>query len=110
MVYGLNQFPYTSSLLLQQRVLFLIVQLMHLKVQFVGLCLLFSFLLMIQVRYELLDCNHSFFESVMKLAGMMETGMVKGGEALVPHLFQYLVLLTSDQSKLVTIPQVHSYT
>ena len=36
----------------------------------------------------------------------METGMVKGGEALVPHLFQFLVLLTSDQSKLVTIPQV----
>ena len=31
-VYALNQFPYTSSLLLQQRVLFLVVQLMHLKV------------------------------------------------------------------------------
>ena len=61
---------------------------------------------MIQVRYDLLDCNHSFFESVMKLVGMMETGMVKGGEALVPHLFQFLVLLASDQSKLVTIPQV----
>ncbi len=59
-----------------------------------------------QVRYDLLDCNHSFFESVMKLVGMMETGMVKGGEGLVPHLFQFLVLLASDQSKLVTIPQV----
>ena len=63
-------------------------------------------LIVTQVRYDLLDCNHSFFESVMKLIGMMETGMVKGGEALVPHLFQFLVLLASDQSKLVTIPQV----
>lgn len=32
-IYALNQFPYTSSLLLQQRVLFLLVQLLHLKVQ-----------------------------------------------------------------------------
>ncbi len=32
--------------------------------------------------------------------------MVKGGEALVPHLFQFLVLLASDQSKLVSVPQV----
>lgn len=60
----------------------------------------------LQVRYDLLDCNHSFFESVMKLIGLMETGMVKGGEALVPHLFQFLVLLSSDQSKLVSVPQV----
>lgn len=60
----------------------------------------------LQVRYDLLDCNHSFFESVMKLISLMETGMVKGGEALIPHLFQFLVLLASDQSKLVTIPQV----
>lgn len=42
----------------------------------------------------------------MKLISLMETGMVRGGEALVPHLFQFLVLLASDQSKLVTIPQV----
>lgn len=60
-----------------------------------------------QVRYDLLDCHHSFFESVKKLIGVMETGMVKGGEALVPHLFQFLVLLASDQSKLMTIPQVN---
>lgn len=61
---------------------------------------------LLQVRYDLLDCNHSFFESVKKLISLMETGMVKGGEALVPHLFQFLVLLASDQSKLVTVPQV----
>lgn len=60
----------------------------------------------LQVRYDLLDCHHSFYESVKKLIGVMETGMVKGGEALVPHLFQFLVLLASDQSKLMTIPQV----
>ena len=60
----------------------------------------------LQVRYDLLDCHHSFYESVKKLIGVMETGMVKGGEALVPHLFQFLVLLASDQSKILTIPQV----
>lgn len=32
--------------------------------------------------------------------------MVKGGEALVPHLFQFLVLLAYDQSKLITVPEV----
>lgn len=57
----------------------------------------------------MLDCHHSFFESVKKLIAVMETGMVKGGEALVPHLFQFLVLLASDQSKLVTVPEVRMY-
>ena len=32
--------------------------------------------------------------------------MVKGAETLVPHLFQFLVMLAYDSSKLVTIPQV----
>ncbi len=60
----------------------------------------------LQVRYELLDCNHAFLEAVLKMVGLMETGMVRGGETLVPHLFQFLVLLAYDQSKLVTVPQV----
>lgn len=59
-----------------------------------------------QVRYELLDCNHTFLDSVNKLVNLMETGMVKGAETLVPHLFQFLVMLAYDSSKLVTIPQV----
>lgn len=58
------------------------------------------------MRYELLDCNHTFLESVNKLVNLMETGMVKGAETLVPHLFQFLVMLAYDSSKLVTIPQV----
>lgn len=32
--------------------------------------------------------------------------MVKGAETLVPHLFQFLVMLAYDSSKLVTIPHV----
>lgn len=60
----------------------------------------------VQVRYELLDCNHAFLDSAMKLVDLMEHGAVKGGERLVPHLFQFLVLLANDQSKLVTVPQV----
>ena len=58
------------------------------------------------MRYELLDCNHAFLDSAMKLVDLMEHGAVKGGERLVPHLFQFLVLLANDQSKLVTVPQV----
>jgi len=88
-VLALRQFSYTSSLLLQQRVLFLLVQLLHLK-----------------VRYELLDCNHSFLDSVLKLVSLMESESVRGGEKLVPHLFQFLVLLANDQSKLITVPHV----
>ena len=59
-----------------------------------------------QVRYELLDCNHTFLESVLKLVGLMESGVVRGGEQLVPYLFQFLVLLAYDNSKLVSVPQV----
>jgi len=36
----------------------------------------------------------------------MESESVRGGEKLVPHLFQFLVLLANDQSKLITVPQV----
>ncbi len=62
-----------------------------------------------QVRYDLLDCNHVFLDSVLKLISLMETGVVKGGETLVPHLFQFLVLLTYDNSKLISIPEVRIY-
>ena len=40
----------------------------------------------------------------------METGMVKGAETLVPHLFQFLVVLAYDSSKLVSVPQVSEST
>jgi hypothetical protein len=84
-----KRFPHMSSLLLQQRTLFLLVQLLQLK-----------------VRYELLDCNHTFLESVLKLVGLMESGVVRDGEDLVPFLFQFLVLLAYDNSKLVSVPEV----
>lgn len=43
-VHALNQFSYTSSILLQQRVLFLLVQLLHLKVRgILVLCEVFSY-------------------------------------------------------------------
>ena len=61
---------------------------------------------MLQVRYELLDCNHTFLESVLKLVALMETGVVRDGQDLVPFLFQFLVLLAYDNSQLVSIPQV----
>lgn len=59
-----------------------------------------------QVKYELLDCNHTFLESVLKLVGLMESGVVRDGEDLVPFLFQFLVLLAHDNSQLVSIPEV----
>ncbi len=59
-----------------------------------------------QVRYDLLDCNHAFLDSVLKLISLMEMGVVKGGETIVPHLFQFLVLLAYDNSKLMSIPEV----
>ena len=59
-----------------------------------------------QVRYDLLDCNKFFLDSVNRILNLMETGNVKGGAQLVPHLFQFLVLLANDSSKLVSIPEV----
>ena len=45
----------------------------------------------------------------MKMVSLLESGIVRGGELLVPHLFQFLVLLAYDTSSLVTIPQVTNY-
>ena len=59
-----------------------------------------------QVRYDLLDCNRVFLEAARRLVSLMETGCVAGGEQLVPHLFQFLVMLAHDSSKLVHIPEV----
>ncbi|KAL5499651.1 hypothetical protein EMCRGX_G011104 [Ephydatia muelleri] len=86
---AMNQFSYTSSVLLQQRVLFFLVQLLHLK-----------------VRYTLLDLDRRFLEAVLKLTTVMESRAMRGAEQIVPHLFQFLVLLANDSSKLTTIPQV----
>ena len=53
----------------------------------------------------MLDCNNTFIESVNRQVSLMESGNVGGGAQLVPHLFQFLVMLSSD-SKLVSIPEV----
>ena len=58
------------------------------------------------MRYDLLDCNHVFVDAVRKVVSLMETGCVAGGAQLVPHLFQFLVMLAHDSSKLVNIPEV----
>ena len=47
-----------------------------------------------------------FLEAARRLVSLMETGCVAGGEQLVPHLFQFLVMLAHDSSKLVHIPEV----
>lgn len=86
---AMAQFSYTSSVLLQQRVLFFLVQLLHLK-----------------VRYSLLDFDHRFLDAVLKLTTVMESRAMRGAEQIVPHLFQFLVLLANDSSKLTTIPTV----
>jgi huntingtin len=88
-VSSIHLFSQTSSLLIQERVLFMMVQLLHLK-----------------VRYDLLDCNGTFLDSVNLIVNLMESGSVKGGAQLVPHLFQFLVMLAHDQSKKVSIPEV----
>ena len=36
----------------------------------------------------------------------MESGNVGGGAQIVPHLFQFLVMLAND-TKVVSIPEVH---
>ena len=53
----------------------------------------------------MLDCNNMFIESVNRQVSLMESGNVEGGAQLVPHLFQFLVMLSGD-SKLVSIPEV----
>lgn len=62
--------------------------------------------LFMQVRYQLLDVNQVFLETVNRLVALMEAGSVQGGAQLVPHLFQFLMMLASDSAKFVSIPQV----
>ena len=53
----------------------------------------------------MLDCNNVFVDSVNRQVSLMESGNVEGGASLVPHLFQFLVMLATD-SRLVSIPEV----
>ena len=107
----LKIFSTTSSITLQERCLFLMVQLLFLKVPSKhALLKVHNSLCISQVRYDLLDCNRVFLEAARRLVSLMETGSVAGGEQLVPHLFQFLVMLAQDSSKLVNIPEVASTT
>ena len=84
----------------------MMVQLLHLTVYIYLSIYLSIYLFVYQVRYDLLDCNFLFLDSVNKLIDLMEAGSVEGGAQLVPHLFQFLVMLANDSSSLVSIPQV----
>ena len=89
---AMNLYTVTSSIPLQQQILYLLCRLLTLR-----------------VKYDMLDGNHLFIKSVLKQLELIENGHVRDSHLLLSHLFQFLTLLTQDSNKLdelVSMPRV----
>ncbi|KAL8615828.1 hypothetical protein ACOMHN_048536 [Nucella lapillus] len=77
---ALKQYTVTSSLELQRQVLSLLTQLIQLR-----------------VNYCLLDSDMIFISFVLKQFEFIEEGQIRNSEVLVPHIFQFLVMLSYEK-------------
>ncbi|XP_030848870.1 huntingtin [Strongylocentrotus purpuratus] len=77
---ALKQYTVSSCVVLQQQVLHLLAQLVQLR-----------------VNYCLLDSDQIFLNFVIKQFEYLEEGLVKGYEVLIPHIFNFLVLLSYER-------------
>ncbi|XP_013398873.1 huntingtin [Lingula anatina] len=83
---SLKQYTVTTSLGLQQQVLDLLAQLVQLR-----------------VNYCLLDSDQIFIGFVIKQFEYVEEGQISGSELLIPHIFNFLVLLSYERYHSKTI-------
>ncbi|XP_055860312.1 huntingtin-like [Biomphalaria glabrata] len=77
---ALKQYTVTSSLDLQCQVLALLAQLIQLR-----------------VNYCLLDSDQIFIGFVIKQFEFIEEGQIRNSELLIPHIFQFLVMLSYEK-------------
>ncbi|KAK7109044.1 hypothetical protein V1264_013160 [Littorina saxatilis] len=77
---ALKQYTVTSCLELQRQVLDLLTQLIQLR-----------------VNYCLLDSDMIFISFVLKQFELIEEGQIRNSEVLVPHIFQFLVMLSYEK-------------
>ncbi|KAJ6637731.1 Huntingtin [Pseudolycoriella hygida] len=63
------------------------------------------------VNYSLLDSNNVFLDFVLKLAELIETGVVRESEIVVPSIIKFLFCLTKEKERnLITIPKIINIT
>ncbi|XP_029645621.1 huntingtin isoform X2 [Octopus sinensis] len=89
---ALKQYTVTSSLPLQTEVLGLLSQLVQLR-----------------VNYCLLDSDQIFIGFVIKQFEYIEEGQIRYSESLVPHIFQFLVMLSYEKfhtKPIIGIPKI----
>ncbi|XP_076466851.1 LOW QUALITY PROTEIN: huntingtin-like [Babylonia areolata] len=77
---ALKQYTVTSCLQLQRQVLSLLTQLIQLR-----------------VNYCLLDSDMIFITFVLKQFEFIEEGQIRNSEVLMPHIFQFLVMLSYEK-------------
>eukprot|EP00043_Microstomoeca_roanoka_P018356 m.195756 g.195756 ORF g.195756 m.195756 type:complete len:2762 (-) comp16809_c0_seq3:28-8313(-) len=82
---AMNSYTTTSSIPLQQQIIWLLSRLMSLK-----------------VNYSVLDSNQILVKCLYKQLEMVKSGNVRSAQLLLPYVFQFLVLLT--QEKKVDLP------
>jgi len=88
----MNQYTTTSSVPLQQQILFLLCRLMVLR-----------------VNYALLDSDRLFVNSVLRQLDLIKRGHVREAPQLLSYIFQFLILLAqarNSMTQLVDMPRV----
>ncbi len=83
---AMNLYQTTSSVPLQQQILFLMCRLLTLR-----------------VNYSLLDTEQTFINSVLKQIELIENGHIRNASQLLPHIFRFLTLLSQEHNKLTDI-------
>ncbi|CAL1538264.1 unnamed protein product [Lymnaea stagnalis] len=89
---ALKQYTVTSSLDLQCQVLALLAQLIQLR-----------------VNYCLLDSDQIFIGFVIKQFEYIEEGQIRNSEVLIPHIFQFLVMLSYEKfhtKSIIDMPRI----
>ncbi|CAG5125625.1 unnamed protein product, partial [Candidula unifasciata] len=89
---ALKQYTVTSSLDLQRQVLALLAQLIQLR-----------------VNYCLLDSDQIFIGFVIKQFEFIEEGQIRNSELLIPHIFQFLVMLSYEKfhsKSIIDMPRI----
>lgn len=82
---AMNLYTTTSSIPLQQQILFLLCRLMVLR-----------------VNYSLLDRDRVFVQAVQRQLQMVADGQIRNPQSLLQYIFQFLVLLSQDHGDIIS--------
>ncbi|EGD75961.1 hypothetical protein PTSG_00669 [Salpingoeca rosetta] len=86
---AMNSYTSTSSIPLQQQIIWLLCRLMTLK-----------------VTYTVLDPNQVLVRCLVKQIGLVKSGNVRSAQILLPYVFQFFLLLVNEKGVSLTMEQV----